>query len=764
MVNGRSVVRVDALDKALGRAKFTEDLVPQGTLIAKVVHSTIANGLVLSVDTEAAEAMQGVVKVLTCFDVPDIQFATAGHPWSLDPNTRDVADRKLLNKRVRHYGDCVAVVIAEDERTADNAASAVNIKYREYPVVLEPEEAVKSGAVRIHDEYPGNILKRTFVEAGDWDAVTSVKNCLCFSSVYETQATQHCHIENQCSFAWMEKGRVVIVAATQIPHILRCIIASAIGLPIGQVRVIKPHVGGGFGNKQDAVYEPLNAWLTTQVGGRCVALILDREETFHSSRTRHAIKFILESYVDKGGHILARRSKAISNQGGYASHGHTIVNNATGAYRCLYHQAALKQESVTVYTNLSSGGAMRGYGVPQANFAMESHIDDLAQRLGMDPIAFRRINMMRVGDIDAQTGIICHSSGLSECIDTGAKYMEWDKKRQLYKNQNGQRRRGIGMAIFSYKSGAWPSALETASARVTLTQDGSFMVEMGATEIGQGADTVFSQMAADVLCVPLESVHVITVQDTDTSPYDNGAYASRQTYVSGAALKKTCLQLKKNILTYTAKILHREVEELGISNNAIKDRVTGEELLSIEEVAMRSFYDRECSGRITAEESFHCNSNSYSLGCCFAEIEVDIPMGRIEILNIINVHDSGKIINPALAAAQVHGGMVMGIGYAISERMQYGSDGQLLNGNFLDYKMPTSMDVPNLKALFVEVDDPTGPFGNKSLGEPPSIPVAAAIRNALLCATGVAINSLPLNPQKLVAAFEKAGLIKETSY
>jgi len=758
---GKNIIRVDALDKVMGRAKYTEDLTPPNALVGKVLHSTFANGIVKSIDIRKAEQMDGVEKIVTCFDVPDIQYATPGHPWSLDLEHRDVADRKILNQRVRHYGDCIAAVVARNESIADEAINLLKLEYEEYPVLLDPIEAMDPASCLIHAEFPNNILKKTSYSEGDLQTIDPSEVYVKYTATYKTKPVKHCHIENACSFAYMEGDRVVVVTSTQIPHIVRHVIAQALGIPFGRVRVVKPYVGGGFGNKQDVLYEPLNAFLTMQVGGRCVRLDMNREENFLSTRTRHGIEFQLETEVAKDGKILTRRSKAISNQGGYASHGHTIVANATSGYRNLYHQNALRQEAITVYTNICSGGAMRGYGIPQINFAMESHMDDLALLLNMDPIEFRRINMMREGDIDAPTGIICHSNGLDECLETGCNYINWAQKRKLYSNQSGNIRKGVGMAIFSYKTGAYPSAMEIASARVILTQDGSVQIEMGATEIGQGADTVFTQIAAETLSIKPENVHIVTTQDTDHAPYDTGAYASRQTYVSGMALKQTCMQLKQKIICYAAELLEQPQQILDISDSGIIETENRAVLISLKELAMTSFYSRKHATHITAESSFQCKNNTYALGCCFAEIEVNIPIGRIKILDIINVHDSGRIINPALATAQVHGGMAMAIGYALSEQMLYDEKGKLLNGNLLDYKLPTSMDIPDLHVKFVETNDPTGPYGNKSLGEPPTIPVAAAIRNALLNATGVAVNHLPLNPQNLIKEFNQVGFFSK---
>ena len=762
MIIGKSIPRVDAMDKVLGRAKFTEDLIPPDALVAKVLHSTFANGLIKSIDVSQAASLPGVEKIVTCFDVPDIQFATPGHPWSLDLDHRDVADRKLLNQRVRHWGDCIAAVVAIDELTAEKALRLIKVDYDEYPPLMNVEDAINADDGNIiHEEYPSNVLKKTAYSEGDINKELENKSTQKCEGLYQTDAVQHCHIENACSFAYMEGERIVVVTSTQIPHIIRRIIAQALGISYGLVRVIKPCVGGGFGNKQDAIYEPLNAFLSMQCGGKCVALTLSREETFHSSRTRHGIDFYLTTWVDNTGKIIARKSRVVSNQGGYASHGHTIAANASSGYRNLYHQDALEQETMTVYTNKCAGGAMRGYGIPQINFAMESHIDDIARLIDMDPIIFRQKNMMQLGDLDKQTGIICHSNGLSECLDIGKKYTDWEQKRASYKNQTGNLRKGIGMAIFSYKSGAYPSAMEIGSARVILVQDGSILVEMGATEIGQGADTVFTQIASESLSIPYDQIHVVSTQDTDHAPFDTGAYASRQTYVSGAALKQTCQILKNKLIKYASEMLAQPENTLDIKNGHIVNKNNDMPVVSLKDLAMTAFYSRDHALHITAESSYQCKDNTYSLGCCFAEVEVNINMGHIKIENIINVHDSGKIINPVLASAQVHGGMAMGIGYAMYEQMLYDRNGHLLNGNLLDYKIPTAMDIPELKTAFFETNDPSGPYGNKSLGEPPTIPVAAAIRNAVLCATGVAIDKLPLNPPNFIKSFMHAGLLQE---
>lgn len=759
---GNNMTRVDAKDKVTGNARYTADLEPVGLLVARVVHSSIANGVVKSFDLEAALAVPGVVKIVTCFDVPDIRFPTAGHPWSVEKAHQDIADRKLLNTRVRVYGDDIAAVIAEDEVAAARAARRIKVEYEEYEPLITVEAAMAEGASRLHDEKPGNIIAHSSFTVGEgtFEEAAKEEGLVVINKDYRTQTVQHCHIETPVSFAYMEKDRIIITTSTQIPHIVRRVVSQALGLPMGRIRVIKPYIGGGFGNKQDVLYEPLNAYLTTLVGGRGVRLEISREETLGCTRVRHVIDLKVKAAVREDGTLVARKLTAYSNQGGYASHAHAIVANAANEFKQIYRdEKVLETDAYTVYTNIATGGAMRGYGIPQAAFAAECMADDLALALDMDPLEFRKKNCMKAGYEDPHTHIKFNSYGLLECMEKGREYIHWDEKRREYANQTGPVRKGIGMAIFCYKTGVYPISLETASCRMILNQDGSIQVQMGATEIGQGADTVFTQMAAAVTGITEDKVNLLSTQDTDITPFDTGAYASRQTYVSGKAIKKTGALLKEKILNYGEYMLGKSKDALDIEDNYVVDRETRKRLLPMWDLAVTAFYSLDHSVHITAEATSQCKINTFSSGVCFAEVEVDMPLGKIAVTNIVNVHDSGTLINPKLAAAQVHGGMSMGLGYGLSEQLIFDAKGRPLNDNLLDYKLPTSMDTPELNTLFVELEDPTGPFGNKSLGEPPAIPIAPALRNAVLHATGVAVDSLPLDPQKMVEHLRAAGLI-----
>ncbi len=755
---GKSIPRVDAYEKVTGRAKFTDDMILNKCLVAKVYHATIGNGIVKSIDTSEAEALDGVVKVVTFKDVPDHCYPTPGHPWSVELAHQDVADRNILTGRIRYYGDDIAAVVAEDEVIASRALKLIKVEYEEYPVEIHPRKSMHGSNPPIHLDKKDNILARSNffvgnVDQGLEDSQTVIKRS------YKTPIVQHCHIENPISYAYMDKGRVVVVTSTQIPHIVRRVVGQALGIPWGKVRVIKPYIGGGFGNKQDVLYEPLNAFLTTQVGGRVVKLDVSREETFCNTRTRHSIEYDLTAGVDKTGHFVAKDMKAYSNQGAYASHGHAIAANGLTAWRLQYACPNIRGEAYTIYTNCPTAGAMRAYGIPQAACAIECFMDDIAAEIHMDPLEFRKQNLIHGYYEDAYLKpIAANTNGIFECLKKGADYIHWEEKRKEYANQTGDIRRGVGMSLFSYKTGVWPISLEISGARLVLNQDGSMQLQLGATEIGQGADTVFSQMAAETLHMDVEDIHIQTVQDTDVTPFDTGAYASRQSFVTGTAVKECAELMLSKILDYAKTLLPDEKGELTLDHGWIY--ADGKQVLSLEELALESYYSLTNSSAITAEVSKQVKKNTLATGCCFAEVEVDLKLGKIKVLNIINVHDSGTLINPQLAEMQVHGGMSMGMGYGLSEQLLLDEKtGRPLNGTLLDYKIMTTMDTPDLKADFVELEDPMGPYGNKALGEPPAIPGAPAIRNAVLHATGVPFYEVPLTPQRLIEGFQKAGLI-----
>ena len=760
---GKSVTRVDGYDKATGRTKYYEDRMPANALYVRIKHSEIAHGFVKSIDTSAAEAIPGVVRVLTCFDVPDLPFATAGHPWSLDPSHQDTQDRHLLNQHIRYWGDDVAVVIAENEVAANQGVRALKVDYEVLPFVLDPQKAMEPGAPQLHESFPNNILKHTTNYRGNYEEAIKEEGLTKVEGWYETPTVQHCHIENHGCFAYMENGRIVVVTSTQIPHIIRRVVGQALGRPWGDIEIIKPYIGGGFGNKQDALYEPLCAWCTTQVGGRPVRIDCSREETFVSNRVRHAIRYHLISWLKPDGTLYARRAEVFSNQGAYASHGHSIAAKGLNSFPQHYPCPHFAGDAWTIYTNRPAAGAMRGYGMPQAAWAVECHTDDCAKAMGMDPLEFRNLNIMPKGYHDNFSGNTNYYDTYRECLAKAAEIVDYEHKHKEYGHDSGNIRRGIGMATFWYNTAVYPISLETSSNRMQLNLDGTVTMQCGETEIGQGADTAYAQMTAEAIGLKsYKDVHVISCQDTDITPTGTGAYASRQTYVAGFSIRQTADLLREKILKYACDLTRQSPYCMDIVDGNIIRKEDGIVLISLKDLAMTVQYDPVHSEHITAESTYTIRNNAYSFGCTFAEVEVDMAMCKAQVTRMVNVHDCGKVINPALAEAQVHGGMSMAIGFGLSEQLIFDEKtGKPLNNNLLDYKLSTFMDHPRLEGFFIENPEPTSPFGTKSLGEPPTCSGAPAIRNAIMQATGVAINHNPINPHVLFEEFSKAGLIHD---
>ncbi len=759
-VIGSSVSRLDGVAKVTGKAKYADDYFEREMLIGKVLRSPYAHAKIRSIDVSKAKKLEGVEAVITYEDLPKIKFATAGHPWTFDEAHRDVEDRLIITDKVRFCGEPVAAVVAIDEIIALKAIKLIDVEYEVLPFVMDQEEAIKEGAPIIHEERQNNIISSFGNEVGDVEIELKEADKV-FTGKFNTSTVQHCHLENHSAYAYMESdGRIVIVTSTQIPHIVRRVVGQALGMPWGRIRVIKPYIGGGFGNKQDVVIEPLTAAMTLAVNGRPVRYALTREECFIDTRVRHAMRFTFKTGVTKDGQLLAIDIKNLVNNGAYASHGHSVTMSCGSKFRPLYNFNAIKYEPKTVYTNMPVAGAMRGYGVPQISFALESHLDDIARELNIDPVEFRLKNLVKQNHVDPSSKNVVRSMGLSQCLEKGMELINWNEKKKLYKNQTGSLRRGVGMACFSYFAGTYPVALEAAGARIVMNQDGSVQLQIGATEIGQGSDTIFAQMTSEVLGIPIDMIHVISNQDTDVTPFDTGAYASRQTFVTGAAVKKAAMEVKSKVLQFASRKNGLNPEVMDIVDCNIVEKTTGIVVCSLEQIALESFYDRIYSAHITSDTSVNIRTNVVAYGATFTEVEVDIKTGQITVVEIYNIHDSGTIINPMLAEGQVHGGVSMALGYALSEQMIFDEKtGRTLNNNLLDYKLQTILDTPNIGSAFVEIPDDAGSFGQKSLGENTTLSPAPAIRNAVLDATGVAFNRIPMNPQRVFEKFKEEGLI-----
>lgn len=751
---GQSEQRWDAVAKVKGEAKFTEDYAVHHVLHAKILRATIAHGKVIHYDISKAENMPGVVKIVLPEDVPQHFYATAGHPYSMDRTKKDIEDRLMLSRDIRVYGEEIAVVVAKTELEALKALEKIKVTYETYPVYLDPKEAMKKTARRIHKQRE-NVIASTKVGFGNIKQECEQADIV-VKKQFKTSIQQHAHMENQIAVAYLDENqRWLCMSSTQIPHICRRICSEALGLPISSIRIKKPFIGGGFGNKQDVIIEPLTIALSMLCNGKPVQIKLTREETLAFTRTRHAIEYDAKLLMKQDGTITGMDFEAISNQGGYASHGHAIGGKGGTFIHAMYEMNSFSYAAKTVYTNQQAAGAMRGYGIPQVIFALESLVDDAADRIQMDPIDFRLKNIRLNGCYNQFSRMNQFNFNLKETLEKGKEAFHWKEKRHVCKQFNKTQKqtfRGTGMACFAYGSGTYPFGLEVSGARLILIQDGSFKLMLSATEIGQGSDTIFIQMAAKTLGVSYDKVIRDAITDTDIDPFDTGSYASRQSFVSGFAVKEAAEKMKEKIIAFASKRYDIRKEYLNIVENNIVYTHNNQIIAPLSEVALASFYDLQYGHTLVAESAVNIHHNAYSTGATFVTVEVNRQTGQVKLLEMMNVHDSGKILNPILASGQVEGGMAMGAAYGLLEGLRYDKNGKILNHTLLDYKIPTTMDLPDFDHLFIEKNDPIGPYGNKSLGENPICSPAAAIRNAVKHAIGVGIDVIPLNNQTV---FEK---------
>ena len=772
MTIGHSVPRLDAVAKVTGGARYTEDLGLPGMRHAVYVRAPLAHARVLTVHKDKALALPGVEAVFTAADVPRIFFATAGHAHALNPAEADIADRLLLTDHVRYHGDEVAIVVARDELTARKAAALVDVDYAPLPVLTDPEAALAPDAPLLHaGGKAGNLLKEHVLTNGldpelACQQAQEQGGAVC-SGRFTTGVQQHCHLEGFTAYAHMEdKEHITVYSSTQIPHICRRVVAQALGMDWSRIRIVKPYVGGGFGAKQDVVLEPMAAFLTWKLGGKPVSITLTREESMACTRTRHAFHMQGRAAATADGTLSALDLDMLSNTGGYASHGHSIVSAGASKLAPLYPRAAYAVRARTVYTNYPVAGAMRGYGAPQACFLVECLVEDVARALKMDSVDFRLKNVARSGDLHPLKKKPMDTAELAACLEKGRKRFDWDARKAACR-RSGPLRQGVGVACFAYGSSTYPVGVEAAGVRLILNQDGRVTLMAGATEIGQGADTAFAQMAAHTLGMDVRQISVVSTQDTDVTPFDTGAYASRQTYVTSNALVRCAGELRRKILDQAALMLKMPAALLDIRGTHIvlddsqgaEDQRAGKTMLSLHDLALDAYYHKERGCQITAEVAHKTTANAPCFGCTFVHVEVDIPLCRLRVLDVLNVHDSGVIINPQLSTGQVQGGAAMALGWALGEELLIDSkSGKVLNNNLLDYKFPTSLDLPDVRSAFVQPHEPSSGYGNKALGEPPIVSPAPALRNALLDATGVAVNELPLGPKTLFTYFKRNGL------
>ena len=762
-VVGKSARRVDGIGLVTGRAEFVADLQLPKTLCVKVLGSPHAHARIIDIDTSEAERMPGVLCVLTHENTPTTRHTTAGQGYP-EPSPYDT---RMFDIKVRFVGDRVAAVAAETEEIAAAALKAIRVGYEELPAVLSIDEALRPGAPVIHDEddSPGiydaarNIVADVDIDVGDveqgFDASDLVVEVTC-----ETQYAQHAPIETHVVLSYLDsEQRLVLRTSTQVPFHVRRIVAQTLGIPMHRIRVIKPRIGGGFGTKQEVLLEDV-AGLVTLRTGRPALLSLTRQEEFIASRTRHPMRVRVKLGAMNDGRLHAIEMEALSNTGAYGAHGLTVLANTGSKTLPLYNKAANAHfYGQALYTNLPVPGAYRGYGATQGYFPLETAMDELAERLGIDPIELRRRNHIRRGETspifeklgEGREGVsqTIKSCELERCIEIGAERIGWAEKRGK-RLQEGSMVRGVGMSIMMQGSGI--PEIDMAAATIKMNEDGSFNLLIGATDLGTGSDTILAQIAAEVLGVPVSKM-IVTSSDTDITPFDVGAYASSTTYVSGMAVQRAAEKVLEQILSVAVPLLEGATDGLRLADESVI--APDGKRVSLARVCQRAMYESD-QFQIGATASCVPAESPPPFLANFAEVAVDKETGRVDVLRYVAAVDCGVAINPKLAEGQMEGAVVNGIGYALTEEMLISSRGRVRNPTLFDYKIPGALDLPDIEVILVDSYEPTGPMGAKSVGEIGINGPIPTIANAIYDAVGVRLTQTPFTPERVLAAMREA--------
>jgi putative selenate reductase molybdopterin-binding subunit len=762
---GKSLRKVDGFALVTGKPEFVADLQLPDTLHIKILGSPHAHARITSIDVSEAEAMPGVACVLTHQNVPHNRHTTGGQGYP-EPSPYDSV---MFEDKVRFMGDRVAAVAADTEAIAEAALKVIRVQYEELPAVLSIDEARREGAPVIHDEAdsPGiydakrNIVADVDIDVGDVNQGFAESDEL-VEVTCETQYAQHTPIETHVVLSYLDSAhRLVLRTSTQVPFHVRRIVAQTLGIPMQQIRVIKPRIGGGFGTKQEVLLEDI-AGLVSLRTGRPALLSLTRKEEFEAARTRHPMRVRVKLGAMKDGRLHAIEMEATSNTGAYGSHGLTVLANTGSKTLPLYNKAPNAHfYGQAVYTNLPVGGAYRGYGATQGYFPLETAMDEMAERLGMDPIELRRLNHIRLGETspifeklgEGREGVsqTVKSCELPRCIDIGAERIGWTKKRGK-RLTVGPWVHGIGMSIMMQGSGI--PEIDMAAATLKMNEDGSFNLLMGATDLGTGSDTILAQIAAEVLGVPLTKM-LVTSSDTDLTPFDVGAYASSTTYVSGMAVQRAAEKVRDQILAVAAPLLESPVDGLTLHNDAVHSPNGAS--VSLERVCHRAMYETD-QFQIGATASCVPKESPPPFLANFAEVAVNVETGKVRIVHYVAAVDCGVAINPKMAEGQMEGAIVNGIGYALTEEMILSSKGRVRNPSLFDYKIPGMLDVPPMDIILVESYEPTGPMGAKSVGEIGINGPIPTIANAIYDAVGVRLTETPFTPERVLKAMKEAAV------
>ena len=753
---GKSVRKKDAMQLLLGKGVYTDDVTPDA-LVVKLLRSPHANAMVKSIRTDAAKKVPGVVDIYTWEDVPRHRFAIAGQTYP-EPSPYD---RLIIDRHVRFVGDVVAIIAAENEKAALKAMKLIRVEYEVLEAVLDFRTA-RDNPVLVHPEedwFPpcpvGGDNKRNLVASevnsdGDVDAVMA--DCeIRIDHTYHTRAFNQAMMETFRTYCEIDRyGRLHVISSSQIVFHCRRIIANALGIPKSRVRVEKPRIGGGFGAKQTAVSEIYPAFVTWKTG-RASQVIFTREESQIAGSPRHEMEIRVRLGADRDGRIRALDLYTLSNSGAYGEHGPTTVGLSGHKSIPLYTGSleAYRFGYDVVYTNLQSAGAYRGYGATQGIFALESAVNELAEKLHIDPTVLREKNMVRQGMVmPAYYGETANACALDRCMAHCREMFGWEEKYPVRDMGNGKvRTAGVAMAM----QGSCISNLDVGSATVKLTEEGGYNLVIGAADMGTGCDTILAQMVAENMDCSVDDVAVFGA-DTDASPSDSCSYASSTTYITGKAVELACDKLKKQLCSIGAEMLGCKEDEVEYEGGKVVNPATGASVTT-EQIGVKSQLFNTHAAEATASHASPVSPPPYMVG--MVEIELDKLTGQVTVLDYMAVVDCGIPINPALARIQTEGGIVQGIGHTLMENVHYDRNGRVAESSFLQYKIPTRQDCGRLKVEFEHSYEPTGPFGAKSIGEIVINTPAPALAHAIYRATGVWHRELPITPENIAMSIQE---------
>lgn len=748
---GKSYPQIDALEKAMGKTKFVTDLVLPRMLYGRVLRSPYPHAKIKKIDTSRAEALSGVKAVVTYADTPGIKYGPLSEDWTI-----------FAGDKVRFYGDEVAAVAAVDEDTAEEALDLIDVAYEELPFVVDPLEAMQAEAPLVHDDKPGNIAAEFKVEAGDVDQAFKDSDII-YEERYYTNQVYQAYMEPMGALAEMDKsGRLILWAGTQIPNLMRMTYAKALCLSADNIRIIVPDYGGAFGAKMENNVHLVAAVLARKAG-RPVKLINTRHDDFIAGNPRVPMYIDIKLGATKDGLLTGKEVQVVGAAGARVVYSQVIV--ATACYRVdsLYRFEHVRSKGYTVYTNTVPTACFRGFGNSQMTFVLESAIDMIADQLNMDPAELRLKNGIGPNETSIH-GWKINSSGLKDCVIKATEKADWKMKRRQKEHL-----KGIGLACCNHVSGNRPFAREFdgGAGIVRIGRDGRVTVYHGESDMGQGQKTTFAQIAAERLGIPLEMVHVADV-DTDISPFGLGSFATRGTLMGGNGVLAAAGDAFNQLAEVATEMLDANPGDIECRKGKFFARGTPEKYLPFNEVAAQATFSRHGAPVVGTgfyepptvlpdpETKYGNISPAYPFACQIAEVEVDPDTGHVTVTNFVGAHDVGRAINPLATEGQIRGGVTQGLGWTLMENMAY-ENGKIINPDFIDYIVPSALDVPEIKPILVEPIEPNGPYGAKGIGEPALNPTMAAITNAIYNATGIRVKKLPVSPEKILTELKKRG-------